>query len=482
VKGRRVPKRICARLSLFRQIRGTTAHTRRIQHVAYRLAPVHAAGYTTAMLSRRHLLAGPVCALADLLANPARRAHAQSKPQSPPPVAREVTELRAGKDGINGAVPGPVVRAPRGGEVRVRFVNGLDEPAALCWHGVRAAGAVDASTAAPGASIEYRFTVPDAGTFWYRAARLAQQEAGLYGALIVEETTPPPVDQDHVLVFDSRPRDRNKDRNKADSHKADGDGGTQCTVNGAAALDISVRANERLRLRFINASAAQPMEARVENHRVLVMALDGEPAEPFESREGAIMLGPGNRADVFVDATLRPGSVAAVTFMMMNAEAPTLRLVYADAPARAEPPGTPAPLPANPLPAQMNFSRALRVTLPIESGGATPLGTQKTLPAPAGLSPSATPQPFFIADRGRTVVMAIENRDAGVHVVHVHGHHFRLLDRLDDGWKPYWLDTLPVAPQQTVRVAFVADAPGRWRIENRILGGAAMSERWFEVR
>ena len=52
------------------------------------------------------------------------------------------------------------------------------------------------------------------------------------------------------------------------------------------------------------------------------------------------------------------------------------------------------------------------------------------------------------------------------HVVHVHGHHFRLLDRLDDGWKPYWLDTLVVG-DQVERIAFVADNPGKWLIDLR---------------
>jgi hypothetical protein len=33
----------------------------------------------------------------------------------------------------------------------------------------------------------------------------------------------------------------------------------------------------------------------------------------------------------------------------------------------------------------------------------------------------------------------------------------RLLDRLDDGWKPYWLDTLTIPARQTDRVAFLAD-------------------------
>ena len=33
----------------------------------------------------------------------------------------------------------------------------------------------------------------------------------------------------------------------------------------------------------------------------------------------------------------------------------------------------------------------------------------------------------------KKVPRALDNRDTAAHVVHVHGHHFRLLDRLDDG-------------------------------------------------
>ena len=43
---------------------------------------------------------------------------------------------------------------------------------------------------------------------------------------------------------------------------------------------------------------------------------------------------------------------------------------------------------------------------------------------------------------------------------------FRLLDRLDDGWKPFWLDTLAIEPGQTQRIAFRAEYPGRYLIES----------------
>jgi FtsP/CotA-like multicopper oxidase with cupredoxin domain len=397
------------------------------------------------MLSRRHVLLGCGCACAATV----KRTHAET--------FQGVTELHATRMGFGGAVPGPVIRVGRGDEIKVRLVNDLDEPTALHWHGVRVPNPMDGGVpltgppVAPGASADYRFSVPDAGTFWYRAASRSQEDSGLYGALIVAEPVPPLVDQDHLLIFGGRRSSR--------------DGAQEFTLNGVAALDIGVRANERLRLRFVNASVT-PMDARIENHRVIVMAIDGEPAEPFASRDGRIVLAPGNRADVFVDAALAPGSIAPITFTRNRGEPAVVRLVYGKMTARRMPLGEPAPLAANPLPVRMDFSHALRVTLPIEGGNATVL---------AGT-------PLFSAARGRTVVMAIDNRDAVAHVVHLHGHHFRLLDRLDDGWKPYWLDTVAVERRETARIAFLADNPGRWLIEQQAIDGPTAGVNWFEVK
>jgi FtsP/CotA-like multicopper oxidase with cupredoxin domain len=396
------------------------------------------------MLSRRRLLLGSGLALAASAA----RARAEDAP--------DVTVLHAGKDGFNGAVPGPIIRARRGDEIRVRVVNDLDEPVAMRWHGVRTPSAVDgAPPVKPGASFDYRFIVPDAGTFWYRAALRAQHDMGLYGAMVVAEPAPPPVDQDLVLMFHGR--------------RPGSDPAPALTIDGAPAHDIATRANERLRLRFINASTTQAMDARIEHHRAIIMAFDGEPAEPFASRDGAVWLGPGNRADVFVDATAAPRSVTPLTFALEDGgEPPAVRLVYGDTPARDAAPGTPAPLPSNPLPERMNFSRALRVTLLADAGNEA--------------TPARPRQALFTAERGRTVVMALDNRDAAAHVVHLHGHHFRLLDRLDDGWKPFWLDTLVIEPGQTQRIAFAAEHAGRWVMESIATDWAAPRlVRWYAV-
>jgi FtsP/CotA-like multicopper oxidase with cupredoxin domain len=79
-------------------------------------------------------------------------------------------------------------------------------------------------------------------------------------------------------------------------------------------------------------------------------------------------------------------------------------------------------------------------------------------------------------------VLALANRGAVPTVFHLHGHHFRLLDRLDDGWKPFWLDTLAIEPGQTQRIAFAAEHAGRWLIESFATDWAAPRlVRWYAI-
>jgi FtsP/CotA-like multicopper oxidase with cupredoxin domain len=73
------------------------------------------------------------------------------------------------------------------------------------------------------------------------------------------------------------------------------------------------------------------------------------------------------------------------------------------------------------------------------------------------------------------VVLSLINRAPTTSVFHLHGHHFRHLDRLDDGWKPFWLDTIAIDAGQTQRIAFAADYAGRWLLE-------AVETRWSAPR
>jgi FtsP/CotA-like multicopper oxidase with cupredoxin domain len=77
--------------------------------------------------------------------------------------------------GYSGVVPGPTLRIKRGEELKVRLFNALPAETAIHWHGVRLPNAFDGTSLTqkpvlPGASFDYRFRPPDAGTYWYRAA------------------------------------------------------------------------------------------------------------------------------------------------------------------------------------------------------------------------------------------------------------------------------------------------------------------------
>jgi len=66
---------------------------------------------------------------------------------------------------------------------------------------------------------------------------------------------------------------------------------------------------------------------------------------------------------------------------------------------------------------------------------------------PASFAGAAAPA--FRAKAGRIVVLALTNRgDIRRSLPPPRPIIFRLLDRLDDGWKPFWLDTLAIDPGQ----------------------------------
>jgi FtsP/CotA-like multicopper oxidase with cupredoxin domain len=319
---------------------------------------------------------------------------------------------------------------------------------------------------APGQSFNCRFAVRDAGTFLYHPAGDGGEQAsrGLYGVLIVGEAERIEVDRDLVLVFDDWPLTSDG----AIAATPDGRTGGHPTVNSLPKIDLPVRSNERLRLRLVNAARARLFSLRFDRHAVWVMAIDGQPAEPFLARDSRVTLGPGNRIDLFLDAILEADANAPVMLDDAGVETPLAHLVYGREPVRPAPLPEPKPLPPNPLPERLEFRGSFRQDLPLAAG---------TRPTP---SPHEKPA-LFTVKRGRVVVLTLVNPTDLGRTVHLHGHSVRVLDRLDDGWKPFWLDTVMVGARQTERVAFLADNPGRWLIDCRAIGRAEGTATWFEV-
>ncbi len=397
-----------------------------------------------------------------------------------------------------GEAAAPVLRVRKGEEVGVRLVNTLDQPTSICWHGVRIANAMDGVAGltqppvAPGASFDIRFTPPDAGLFWFHPhvfPHSAEQIGrGLYGVLIVDEPDPPKVDQDLLVVLDDWSLDAKGqiDGDFLDPAQARGAGriGALVTVDAKAApLAIEVRPGARLRLRVLNACSARIALVGFVGAQPTIIALDGQPSEIFRPARDIVPVGPGSRFEVMLDIPSQEGQATVV--LRGETDQPLVTLGVKGAPLPAHPPVV--KLPDNPLlPTRIPLEKSLKRELVIAKAGASSpsKGAAPWTWSLAGVaSDGFSGKPLFTVKRGGAVTLAFVNKTAVVQQMHVHGHVWRLLHDLDDGWDPYWRDSVLLAPGKTKHVAFIADNPGKWVIESLVLDRQVTGlAGWFEVR
>lgn len=371
--------------------------------------------------------------------------------------------------------PSATLRFKRGHTSEMTLQNDVSGPIVLNWHGLDGAPSAEPLTGQrllqSGARTTFSVPLRHAGTLFGDLRLIAETGAPPSRALplIVEETEAQPVDRDEVvLIEDFRLR---PDGTAAGAGSDPKDASPVYTVNGLISPDIAVHSNERLRLRFINGCQRHVVAVKIEGLEVRLMAIDGQPAEPFFARNGAIVLAPGGRTDAFVDVTVPPGAAPQLLLHDGKQAHAIAKLKIEGETVRKAPfPLAPA-LPSNGLPAQLDLKSAQRFDLALN-------GTEWIAPA----NFAATTSPAFRVKAGRVVVLALTNRASLAAVFHLHGHHFRLLDRLDDGWKPYWLDTLALQSGETQRIAFLAEYPGRYLLESTMTDWAAPRlVRWYTV-
>lgn len=247
---------------------------------------------------------------------------------------------------VNGSLPAPTLRWREGDTVSIRVENALPARGPLSgstsihWHGILLPANMDGVPGmsfdgiAPGQSWLYRFTLKQSGTYWYHSHSGFQEQAGLYGALIIDPREPDPIraDRDYVVLLsdwtDLDPAAlfaRLKKRSDFDNyHKRTlADFARDAQADGLAATlqdrgqwgrmrmtptDISdVNANtytyllngttalgnwtglfkpgEKVRLRFINGSAMTYFDVRIPGLKMTVIAADGQPVHPVSVDE-----------------------------------------------------------------------------------------------------------------------------------------------------------------------------------------------------
>ena len=289
--------------------------------------------------------------------------------------------------GINGTVPGPLVRLKQGQNVRLSVTNTLDEHSSIHWHGLLVPFAMDGvpGVSFPGiaarSTFTYEFPVNQSGTYWYHSHSAYQEEDGLYGPIVIDPAGPDPVayDREHVLVLsDHSPmsgatiykklkqmgggyfnmqrltlsgllagRDlpaaerrmwANMRMDPADI--ADVTGSTyNFTVNGFGPYDNWTglfAAGERVRLRIINAAAQTNFNVRIPDLPMTIVQADGQNVRPVTVDEFQIgvaetfdvIVTPRDRAYSFVSESIDRSGLGRATLAPregMSAPVPPLR-------------------------------------------------------------------------------------------------------------------------------------------------------------
>ena len=319
---------------------------------------------------------------------------------------------------------------------------------------------------------------------------------GLYGALVVEEPEPPFVDRDEVLLIDDWRLAQDASIHESFGALGDwshgGRTGNWVTVSGEAGWRLRVGRHERLRLRLANVANARIFSLALKGVDGWLVALDGQPLD--EARPaGAIVLAPGQRADLLVDAVAELGEEA-VLYSRERECSFVLATFTVDGTARSERLPVPPPLAPNPVPALGIFAGARRATLHMEGGAMGGLREARMNGRMLAMRELAQAgkfwalngeveipkEPLFAAERGETVLVRIVNDTAWPHAMHLHGHHFRAMG--SDGNAGPLRDTLLMDQEQTVEIGFVADNSGDWMLHCHTLEHSVAGMRtWFRV-
>lgn len=240
---------------------------------------------------------------------------------------------------INGTIPGPTLRFTEGDEALIHVTNKLDEPTSIHWHGFLLPGEMDGVTGfngfqaiQPGETFTYRFPIRQSGTYWYHSHSGTQEQDGHYGSIIIDPKGADPIhaDREHVILLSDFTGEESTfimANLKKESHyynyaqRTIGDffedvskqgfskawknmsdwarmrmspsdltdvSGYTFLVNGKSPEQNWTglfKLGERVRLRFINASAMSTYDVRIPGLKMTVVQADGQNVEPVEVDE-----------------------------------------------------------------------------------------------------------------------------------------------------------------------------------------------------
>lgn len=264
---------------------------------------------------------------------------------------------------LNGTLPAPLIRLREGQNVRIHVTNNLDEDTSIHWHGfilpfhMDGVPGISFPGILPKQTFTYEFPVKQNGTYWYHSHSGLQEQLGHYGPIIIDPAEPDPVqyDREHVIVLSDwtfmhphqvigklkkqggyfnrqkqtlagmLAKDNPEEAMSASERLmwgqmrmdptdiADVTGSTYTyLINGHGPQENWTglfRPGERVRLRFINASAMTIFNIRIPGLPMTIVQADGQNVRPVEVDEFQISV-----AETY-DAIIRPSDDKAFTLV-----------------------------------------------------------------------------------------------------------------------------------------------------------------------
>jgi len=238
----------------------------------------------------------------------------------------------------NGQTPGPTLRFKEGEEVTINVTNRLSESTSIHWHGLilptdqDGVPGISFPGIAPGETFTYRFPIVQSGTYWFHSHSGMQEQDGAYGSIVIEpkDREPFKFDREYVVVLsDSHDHSgrrilsnlkkmsdyyNRQQRTVGDFLRDVEEKGLSATVRDRLdwgemrmmATDVAdvqgytllvngrnpeqnwtgrFAPGERVRLRFINASAMTYFDVRIPGLDLLVVQADGNNVQPVKVDE-----------------------------------------------------------------------------------------------------------------------------------------------------------------------------------------------------
>ncbi|MDH1518274.1 multicopper oxidase domain-containing protein [Acinetobacter johnsonii] len=259
---------------------------------------------------------------------------------------------------VNGKFVAPLLEFEEGDDAVIRVHNKLkNQDSSIHWHGLLLPGIMDGvpgfnkfNGIAPNKTYEYKFKVRQNGTYWYHSHSKGQEQDGLYGAFVIYPKDKTPLtaaektDKDYVVLLSDfhnstsdqimknikKEADYYQNRRetvfdvlkqvKRDGLKATWQDRSMWNQMRMLKTDMSdvtgytflmngktpqqnwtgnFKAGEKVRLRFINASAMSFFDVRIPNLKMTVVSADGQPVKPVPVDE--FRIGTAETYDVIVE-------------------------------------------------------------------------------------------------------------------------------------------------------------------------------------